>query len=159
MCSSQKRVIPGLDKGSPERVCKVCYDLINIEEAERLSRGPLTRETTSAVPSKELSESTSTESSSGTSAESAESTQRSCPLSEDFLETVVPVTSSEISSWSGSSFSSSSSKSESVTSSEESSVHEEELQENAEETTLHIQKPEKEKRRVHQKKRKEKEQK
>lgn len=158
MCSSQKRVIPGLDKGSPERVCKVCYDLINIEEAERLSRGPLTRETTSAVPSKELSESTSTESSSGTSSESAESTQRSCPLSEDFLETVVPVTSSEISSWSGSSFSSSSSKSESVTSSEESSVHEE-LQESEEKTTLKMKKPEKEKRRVHQKKRKEKEQK
>ena len=112
MCSSQRRVIPGLDKGSPERVCKVCFDLINIEEAQRLCKGSSTQDTVHAKP-QELSDSARSESSSSTSSEPSKSSQRSCPVSEDFLETVVPVSSSEMTSWSGTSFSSSSSSSES----------------------------------------------
>jgi len=37
-CSSQKRVIPGLDLSKPERVCKFCYDLLEIQLAEKSSQ-------------------------------------------------------------------------------------------------------------------------
>lgn len=157
MCSSQRRVIPGLDNSSPERVCKVCFDLINIEEAQRLSRGSPAQEPIATKPSQELSDS---ESPSGTPSESSASSPRSRPASEDFLETVVPVSSSEMSSWSGTSFSSLSSSSDSETSSGDVELVAESSGEKAkceEKSTLQVQEPESgrtEKRASHEKKKK-----
>ena len=70
-CSAQKRVIPGLDLATPERVCKFCYDLLAIQEAER--SGSSSSTSTPATPSASASASALASDNGGSSAGSSAS--------------------------------------------------------------------------------------
>ena len=81
-CSAQKRVIPGLDLATPERVCKFCYDLLAIQQAER-SASALGSDNSSSSPSSSgntnVSGSSSSSSSSSTAGEECETVSRDDP--------------------------------------------------------------------------------
>ena len=74
-CSAQKRVIPGLDLATPERVCKFCYDLLAIQEAERSGSSSSSSSSTStpATPSASASASALASDNGGSSAGSSAS--------------------------------------------------------------------------------------
>ena len=86
-CSAQRRVIPGLDMQQPERVCKFCYDLIGIEETEKLKRKVASPPLSPVAPP----DSSSHDEGEATAATECRSTSSTCSRSELLNSPTTPV--------------------------------------------------------------------